>query len=240
MIISDRYRYLFVELPHTASTAISSELCELYAGRKILSKHARYHEFLRVADERQKNYFIFSGIRNPLDEVVTIYCRYRTNHLGRYTDSKKWECNGGSVSARSLEMFEFASRNGVDFPAFLKHFYRKPYANWASLAHRKFDFVIRFERLQQDFEKALAELGIDQIRPLPVVNKTSRRQSFESYYSDDVIDHAIRVFGPFMKEWGYAFPAHWKQRRIPWTSRLWFQILKPPRNLYWRWESFGN
>jgi hypothetical protein len=44
-------------------------LCELYDGEKILSKHSRYHEFLKIASEEEKKYFVFSGIRNPMDMV---------------------------------------------------------------------------------------------------------------------------------------------------------------------------
>lgn len=66
MVISDKYKYLFVELPHTGSTAISRELCEYYDGTQILSKHIFYHQFLKTATPKRKNYFVFSCIRKPL------------------------------------------------------------------------------------------------------------------------------------------------------------------------------
>jgi hypothetical protein len=73
MVISHTYKYLFVELPHTASTAIHQELCENYEGIPIIRKHAPYHEFIRIATAEEKVYFVLSGIRNPLDEAVSIY-----------------------------------------------------------------------------------------------------------------------------------------------------------------------
>ncbi len=85
MIISDTHRYLFVELPHTGTTAISQELRECYDGRKILHKHARYGDFLRGATASQRDYFVFSCIRNPLDEAVSIYARLRSDHRNAYS-----------------------------------------------------------------------------------------------------------------------------------------------------------
>ena len=71
MILSDEHRYLFVELPHTGTTAISRELQEHYGGRPILIKHARYHQFRKIATREQKSYFVFSCIRNPAEEAVS-------------------------------------------------------------------------------------------------------------------------------------------------------------------------
>ena len=60
MIISHVHRYLFVELPHTGSSAVSRELREHYAGTQILYKHARYAEFLRSCSAEERDYFVFS------------------------------------------------------------------------------------------------------------------------------------------------------------------------------------
>ena len=59
MVISDKNKYLLAELPHTGSTAISKELCENYDGVKILSKHARYNQFLKIATPERGEIFCF-------------------------------------------------------------------------------------------------------------------------------------------------------------------------------------
>src|SRR6476469_8280254 len=89
MVISHKHKYLFIEVYRTGSTAISSELCELYDVEKILSKHSRYHEFLKIASEEEKQYYVFSGIRNPMDMVVSGYLKMKTDHKGRYTNHKE-------------------------------------------------------------------------------------------------------------------------------------------------------
>ncbi|MGH9465390.1 MAG: hypothetical protein ACRD0X_07050 [Thermoanaerobaculia bacterium] len=239
MILSDTHRYLFVELPHTASTAIAGELTEHYGGRSILHKHARYHQFLAVATPEARRYFVFSGIRNPLDEAVTYYFRYQTDHQGRYSDPAKWKRNGGSVSEHSVAQYLYLRDAQADFPTYLRRFYRKPYDNWSNLAHRRFHQVIRFERLQEGFAEVLERLGLAAGRPLPVTNKTAqRRAAWWEYYPPELRPYAARIFGPFLREWGYEFPPEWGPVRVPLTSRLLYRALQPLRR--WRWTARGE
>src|SRR3989344_2092106 len=57
MIISHKYKYVFIELSRTASEAISCELCEFYAGERILWKHASYRDFEKIAGSKEKKYY---------------------------------------------------------------------------------------------------------------------------------------------------------------------------------------
>lgn len=229
MVISHEHKYLFVELPHTGSTAIRRELCGNYDGVPILHKHARHHEFLTIANAEEKAYFVFSGIRNPLDMVVTLYSKFRTNHRD-YTNPTKL------ITKKALEEFHFITSTNADFTTFFKKFYRLPYDNWSSLSHGEFDFIIRFESLQEGFAKALELIGLEQKRPLPVVNKTAGREDdfLSQYYTPEIYQQAKRVFGPFMKRWGYDFPPEWGDDPIPWSSWVQFYILDILRKFYWR------
>jgi hypothetical protein len=177
MVISQKHRYLFVELPNTASTAIRRELCEHYDGMPILRKHAYYSEFLKIASAEEKTYCVFSCIRNPLDVAVTVYVKYKTNHKGVYTDPEKTRMHV-LLPRAALRRFNFIRSTGADFPTFLKRFYRFPYNDWSSLSHDKFDFVIRFENLQDDFAKVLELIGVEQKRSLPLVNPTQGKGDF--------------------------------------------------------------
>ena len=117
MVISHEHRYLFVELPHTGSTAIHAELCSNYTGENILHKHAYYHEFLKVASSEEKKYFAFSGLRNPLDEAVSIFFKYKTNH-GNYINPRQMKKNGGWVNKRDLVRYHYIKDNNADFPLY--------------------------------------------------------------------------------------------------------------------------
>lgn len=236
MIISHKYKYLFIELQHTASTAISKELGENYDGVPILHRHGYYHEFLKVANDKEKEYFVFSCLRNPLDVAVTIYFKFKTNHKGVFTDPKNWKKNGGHLGSLALKRFNFVRNSNVDFPTFFRKFYRLPYDNWSSLAHHRFDFIIRFENLQTDFAKALELIGIEPKGPLPAVNPTGEKRSdFLSYYTPEIHSQARWVFGPFMQKWGYDFPAEWGDPSVPRSSQMLFDVLSSfRRHLEWR------
>jgi len=239
MIISDKYRYVFVELPLTGTTAISKELRESYDGRPILNKHSPYHRFLEVADTGQRQYFVFSGIRNPLDETVSEYFKKKTDHHQRYSDPTKWKRNSGDVSEWSLKRYRFIRDENADFPKFLKKFYTRPYDNWSNLNHKKFDYIIRFERIRDDFARVISMLGLELVRPLPVVHQTGERnKDFACYYSANVIGHAARIFGPFMKEWGYEMPAEWAPVSVPLRSHVEFRLLRVARQIHWRRSLF--
>jgi hypothetical protein len=230
MVISHKHKYVFVELPNTATSAIHRELCENYDGIPILhptvGRHVHYHQFLKTASVSERHYFVFSCIRNPLDVTVSIYFKLKTNQKGVFTDPKMWKKNGGWVTDYDIRRFNFVKRTNADFPTYFRKVYGPwPYDNWSSLSHRRFDFIIRFENLKDDFAQVLELLGIEPKRPLPVVNRTAEKgRDFWSYYTPEIRDQAKRVFGPFMRRWGYGFPSEWGDTSVPWRSQLLFHI----------------
>ena len=258
MIISDDHRYVYVELPRTGSTAVAKELIAQYGGRRILKKHSTYLDFVDVAEEGQLGYFVFSSIRNPLDDAVSRFYKMKTDHHGRFSDPVRRKYRVGNRGAsqvretgldakgrapKSRTMFErlenrkyqFIARNGADFESFFKRFYWLPYDTWARLSHEEMDFVIRFENLQADFSEALRRIGVEQTRPLPVINKTGDRAlDFTEHYTEEIIPRARRVFGPYMRQWGYAFPDDWGQAEAPVSSEILYRMLALPRTFYWK------
>jgi hypothetical protein len=220
VIISDTHRYLFVEQPHTACSAIEAELREYYGGRKILDKHATWADFLRVATPAQKRYFVFSGIRNPLDEAVSLYFKYKTDHNRGYSRARRDQ----TLNTRQVRIYEAVVDEQVEFGDYLRRTYHRAWDNHTLIYHKRMDQLIRFEHLQEDFSRTLARLGLEQIRPLPVVNKTGERGSYLHYYSEDIRPHAAVAFGPFMYKWGDGLPAEWSGIRVPRSALLAFRV----------------
>lgn len=234
MVISHRYKYLFVELPRTGSTAIGRELCAYYNGLKILHKHSTYDDFLRIASDQERTYFVFSSIRNPLDSTVSLYFKYKSDHRKQFSQEKN--THSRVLRFFSQGQFNFVLNTDADFRTYFLKFYKVPYNNWSSLSHRTFDYVIRFENLQDDFSEALRQIGIEQVRPLPSSNKTGgREKDFLAYYTPETIARAKWVFGPFMDEWGYEFPSEWGDEPVPWLSWMEFHCLNLFRTIYWKY-----
>lgn len=90
---------------------------------------------------------------------------------------------------------------------------------------RKYDHVIRYESIQADFSAFLNAVGAEQVRPLPVVNKTAEKADFASYYPREIHEAARYVFGPYMKEWGYDFPESWGQAATPRRSEMLYNAI---------------
>jgi hypothetical protein len=236
VIISHQHRYLFVELPRTGSTAIRRELRELYDGSPILHKHATYLEFRRQASPDEREYFVFSGIRNPLDDAVSRYFKLKTDHKQRFSDPDHRQRQRRPLNnLLDRRMFQFLQRTNADFSSFFLHFYILPYDTWASLSHAGFDQLIRFENLSEDFDTALRRIGIEPVRRLPHVNPTGQRaRSFADYYSPAAIRRARRVMGPYMEQWGYAFPDAWETEAPSHLHRLAYQGFSRAAQVYWR------
>jgi hypothetical protein len=236
MIISHNHRYLFIQIPHTASTAIGRELCEMYDGVRILHKHAHYLEFERVASPEERKYFVFAGIRNPMDIAVTKYFKYKTNHKSQFTDPGNLLEHGGHISNEHLRHFHFIQGTGADFATYFEKFYRWPYSNMLSVSQQYCDFIIRFERLQDDFSTALKLIGIKQERSLPEANPTNQKKGdFLQYYTPAVRGQARRVFGPFMRKWEYDFPPELGDYSVSWFNQLEFRIIECIKNFVWKY-----
>ncbi len=234
MIISDRYRYVFVELPHTGTTAISAELCEKYDGREVLYKHSTWGDFRRVASPEQLTYFKFSCIRHPMDTVVSLYFRYRSNHRNAYTQPKVARM-AWSRRVLNLNKFHYIRDQGADFSDFFLRYYHLPYDNWSHVNHIDMDFVIRFERLKEDFERVLRKLSIPATRQLPAANTTPMREpTYMDYYDSRAMARARRIFGPFMRRWDYPCPEEWGTGLVDHLSDLQFQALSPARVFFWK------
>ncbi|MBI4787795.1 MAG: hypothetical protein HY782_12185 [Chloroflexi bacterium] len=239
MIISHKHKYLFVELPRTGSTAISRELRLNYDGEAIMVKHATYADFLKTAGAEEKQYFVFSGIRNPLDDAVSLYFKYVTDHKHKWTNPDRLQRSRGLVSLLSLRQFRFVQQQQPDFATYLKRFYRTPYNNWSALSHKDLDYIIRFEHLQSDFAEAIKRIGLELVRPLPQVNTTEKKnRDYLAYYTPEARAHARRVFGPFMQQWGYEFPPEWGNGQISRWDELQFNFFNIFRTLYWKYLRF--
>jgi hypothetical protein len=259
VIISSKHRFVFVELPRTGCTAVGEELISQYDGERILSKHSTYRDFLRIATDDEKRYFTFSGVRNPLDDAVSHYFTLKTDHHNRFTyptrrrdrvgnrGAEKYRRTGTNMQGekphrRSLgelldnRRFDYIRRHDADFARFFPRYHWLPCDNWSRLSHADMDFAIRFEHLRRDFAEALGLIGIEMTRLLPVLNKTSgRSRSYEHYYTPDVTARAKRVYGPFIKRWGYGYPPQWDDDGPSRWNNLVYNALAIPSTTYWRY-----
>lgn len=231
---------MFIALPRTASNAVAKELMENYAGEQILSHHSLYRDFLRSASVEERGYKSFIAVRNPLDSAVSAYSKYKTAHHDIYRNPRVTKVGRLRRYVRfynDTRRYRYVAKTNAGFDEYFLRFYHLPYADWSMLDREKFSYVIRYENLQNDFSNVLSGLGIDQVRPLPVRNKTRKNfQSYvEMYRGGDAITRAKRVFGPFMNVWGYEFPPEWSSYPDSRMSRLVFPLVSGVYKVYWKY-----
>ena len=241
MMISHEHRYVYVEVPRTGSSAVRAELRATYGAEPILRKHATYRDFLRQATEDEKTYFAFSGIRNPLDVAVTRYVHIRDNVKDHFTDPWSVRVRNSLASRIERRIYTWTKRTNATFEQFLERWYLLPYDTWTSLDHAEIDMVLRFEHLQEDFAEAIRRIGLEPARPLPAVNVTpGRERGFVDYYTPAARKRAVWVFGPYMEQWGYSFPASWGPVRVPAWSWALMRVARFYRSIYWKYFRFGD
>ena len=239
MIISYKYKFLFVGLPFSASSAITKELHKEYEGKPYLRKHSLYHEFKKVATNEEKEFFVFAVLRNPMEIAVTIYEKMKANAKGNFTNPKLFTENGGHISKKQREQFNFIHDNNASFQEYFIKFFNKPFDNFASITLDKCDYIIRYENITEDYKTALKKAGIKNPRNLPVENKTDgKKKDLSHYYTKDIQSLALFVFGPFLKKYEYEFPEYFTHTKIPLSARFMFYIGGIIRK--WKWKLNKN
>ena len=235
MIISYKYKFLFIGLPFSASSAITKELHKEYEGEPYLRKHSLYHEFEKVATIEEKKFFVFAVLRNPMEIAVTVYEKMKANAKGNFTNPKLFTENSGHISKKQRDRFNFIHDNNASFQEYFIKFFNKPYDNQASLTLDKCNYVIRYENITNDYKTALTKAGIKSPKDLPVVNKTAgKKKELSEYYTNDIKSLALFVFGPYLKKYEYEFPEYWTHTEIPLSARFLFYIGGIIRK--WNWK----
>lgn len=190
-----------------------------------MHKHASFPEFRHLLGTGAVDYFVFATVRNPLDKAVSHYLKIKGDYRGYYSNPAAAE--ELRVDYADLRKHENLRETDGSFGDYLKQYQRRAFTESIELSRGRIDFVIRYERLQDDFAAMLERIGLARVRPLPVIKRTpGKRREWQSYYdSPEVIAHAKDVFGPFMKRWGYQFPGAWGDYSHSWARDLEFKLM---------------
>ena len=94
---------------------------------------------------------------------------------------------------------------------------------------------MKYENVVEDFDHVLRKLGIEPVGKLPLLNQTENRPaSFWEEYTEKMQARAIKMYGPFMKEWGYEFPESWEGGSPTAMDRISYRFWGSIRRQFWR------
>lgn len=190
-MISEEHGFVFLHVSRTAGTSIGKALF----GPNYIHRPIALRELEKwVPVDR---FFKFCFLRNPWDKAVSQYFQARKpNNLqdtGRY--------------------LEYLSANQLDFPEWIKNITEhmpSKHLEWSGIemasdarGNVKADFIGRFERLQEDFDKLCDMLAFPR-RELGHQNKTERA-AYTEYYDDESRSLVARIYEKDIEYFGYVF-----------------------------------
>lgn len=158
MIVSHRWRFVYIGPPKTASTALHRWLSQpAFCPKRWTADRQDQHSI--VIPKEARGYFVFASIRNPFDRAVSLWAHSQTQPSLQADD-----CYPMSFDEFVLEYQPRAS-----------WFYRVSQSEL--LAPVRLDAVVRFDRLEEDLHRlppiAAAVEGGTPLEPLPRLNETS-------------------------------------------------------------------
>jgi hypothetical protein len=219
---------LFVQAPRTGCTAIEQLLIERFGGEplpkenildangfvRIQRKHCTIAQLLReglIPRDYQQRFLTVTTVRNPYDSLVSLYIKKREAYQEKRADPNSWvhQLRGYVEDLEYCRTHTFEEWLHKRYPVgkldrLLGRGRRSLYGRYtAGIA-----VVMRFERLQEDFEALMRSLGVEEDVTIPNVNPTRKRKpSYQDYYTSEARRLVEYVFRPDFEKYGYTFDA---------------------------------
>lgn len=137
----------------------------------------------RTKDE--KSYFVFSAVRNPYDRLISA-----------------WKFLNMTRHCTLLEVLSRPPQSIVEYT----HLYRPQTAILREPGKHKLvvDDLIRFETLQDDFDRVCDRIGRERVQ-LPCVNVSVRERDYRQYFNAETRKLAERMFRSDLDAFEYEF-----------------------------------
>jgi sulfotransferase famil protein len=201
---------LFLQTPHTGSTAIGRTLVRTAGAERIRdddrlpsnAKHATLQELMDagiVSAEERKRLVVAAGVRDPFDMLVSEFVR-RMSGTQQRAD--------GTVIKKSDAPTEFSEWLRWKFRPRLAHRLRgHRYAEHRDHTQGA-DHIIRFEQLQADVDALMDRVGHERVE-IPRINPTQGRAVERAHYSTrySPADRKLveAVYADWIERFGYRF-----------------------------------
>tara|TARA_Y100001938_G_C7915828_1_gene341904 strand:+ start:50 stop:655 length:606 start_codon:yes stop_codon:yes gene_type:complete len=198
-MIGFKKEFIFLHIPRTGGTSIESflqphvEFPDQETNHGQL-KHYPLSKYYEVFGKTPKPFYKFTVVRNPWDRMVSYYF-----HLNKEFNGAKFE-----------KMLRLMGKNGVmigcnfseNIEGSLWYDFNSYYHWMHELKNEKVK-AIRFENLQDDFNKVCEELDIE-IGELPHINKT-KKNHYSNYYNKRTKEMVEKAFSIDINTFGYKY-----------------------------------
>ncbi|HDZ24356.1 MAG TPA: sulfotransferase [Desulfobacteraceae bacterium] len=217
MLLSLRYKFLFVHIAKTGGTSIRAALrsykwkdpsrIPLFLCSRIsslshhrlackLPRHAKaIAAYEMLPRELFNELFKFAFVRNPWDLQVSSYHHIQRERphllkgIKNFEEFLRWKLN---LSSRP---YQYIIDTSIELQS-----------DYLIDLHGNIivDFIGRYERLGEDFQEACAKIGIKPPR-LPHKRKAADRTAYKQYYTDETAELIAKHFRRDIDMFGYRF-----------------------------------
>jgi hypothetical protein len=217
MLLSPRYRFLFVHIAKTGGTSVRAALAPLrwrdpwywpmflcsrfshLSGHRIATKLPRHAKVVAAKELLPKEVFDrlfkFAFVRNPWDLQVSSFHhirRERPQYLGghdRFADFLRWKLDPGRP-------YQFHVDTSIELQT-----------DYLTDLHGNIvvDFIGRYEYLGRDFATVCERLGLRGMSLPHRRRATDRKGDYRDYYDDDTRELVARHFARDIESLGYSF-----------------------------------
>ena len=216
MLLSNKYKFLFVHIAKTGGTSVRAALAPLrwkdplyipqfvasrfshWTGHRIAVKLPRHAKIITAKEMLPKEFFDelfkFAFVRNPWDLQVSSYHhirRERPHLMAGHEDFEsflRWKLDPDRPYQYHIDT---SIERQVDY---LKDL------DGTILV----DFIGKYENLQEDFEEVCRRIGI-KIPALPHKRQARDREDFRNYYTDLTAQMVRERFAEDIEIFGYRF-----------------------------------
>ena len=196
MIISHDHKFIFIHTIKAAGWSIKGGINAFDHDAFVKSRnypwyncHMKPHEIMeKVGKTVWDEYFTFAFVRNPWDWLVSLY-HYMMEKEGHWQHQEIAELGG--------------------FDRYIERICRGRDKGQSKFVIGKdgreiiIDFIGRFERLQEDYEKICARLEVRAIK-LRKVNY-SQHKDYRTYYDERLKELVAKTFAEDIERFGYEF-----------------------------------
>ena len=209
MVVSDLKEFIFCHIPKTGGGSVRKTLwphcgeqIETSAGSVVTGQYLRPHLPMRLGqkilgENRFKEYFKFSFVRNPWDRFESFYYFIHQNKAhARHEEVRKLSFSAFIDKVVSTPL-------GGIFPK--GRFRTQKDFLYDKENNLLVDFVGRFETLQKDLDSVSDKLGIESLKlPEQHVHKTDHER-YTNYYNASTREKIARADKSDIKTFGYKF-----------------------------------
>ena len=198
-VVSEEKKFIYMKIARTGGTSIhrfriEKKISDIF---NLKDNYERTKEWLEdLDDEKLKDYFIFTFVRNPWDRLVSVYFYF-----------KKQELIGQEISFENFiknNMFEDSTppRPELDESNSLKAHSLPQYLYVEDEGKKFVNFIGRFESLEKDWKIVAKKIGIND--ELPHENKTNH-EHYTKYYNEEMKNIVAKKYKRDIELFGYKF-----------------------------------